>query len=105
MSLSFPLFSQVFYRWDSLLGGLFVAGLGAAIQTMHLRISVDFSGQRQVGGKNEDLKLEKRCASYNNIQPYIYIYRYIICTHDVFIFFLILFGETANRVWNLFHNS
>lgn len=44
---SFPGFAEVFYRWDSLLGGLFVAGLAGAIQYMHSRFLEPKSGKQK----------------------------------------------------------
>ena len=45
---SLPGFAEVFYRWDSLLGGLFVAGLGGAIQYMHDRFLEQKSGKKSL---------------------------------------------------------
>ncbi len=45
---SLPGFAEVFYRWDSLLGGLFVAGLGGAIQYMHDRFLEQKSGKKRL---------------------------------------------------------
>ena len=44
---SLPGFAEVFYRWDSLLGGLFVAGLAGAIQYMHSRFLEPKSGKQK----------------------------------------------------------